>query len=209
MQIDFAGLAPRERYKLVVASIVPRPIALVSTLGAGGQPNAAPFSFFNAICDDPPAVAIGVNSGVPGRTKDTARNIRESGEFVVNLVDEALAPGMNVCGTDVGPDVDEIALAGLATAASLKVRPPRIAEAPIALECRRMVTVELAVGRNLVVGEVVAMHIRDDLYDAGRGYVRTEKAGLVARMHGLGWYARTSDLFDMPRRRVDEFDPGR
>lgn len=208
MQIDFAELTPRERYKMVVASVVPRPIALVSTRGAGGQPNAAPFSFFNAICDDPPALAIGVNSGGPGRTKDTARNIRESGEFVVNLVDEALAPRMNVCGTDFGPEVDEIALAGLTAVHGFKVRAPRIAEAPIAFECRRMVTVKLAVGRNLVVGEVVTMHVRDDLLDRERGYIRTEKAGLIGRMHGLGWYARTTDLFEMPRRRVDEFDTG-
>lgn len=206
MQIDFAQLAPRDRYKLIVGSVVPRPIALVSTCDAAGKPNAAPFSFFNAICDDPPLVVIGVNSSAPGHVKDTARNIRASGEFVVNLVDEALAPKMNVCGVDFGPDVDEFAVAGLTPLAGVKVRAPRAAEAPIAFECRRLVTLEVAIERNLVVGEVVYMHARDDLVDRDRCHVHAERAGLVGRMHGLGWYARTVDLFDMPRRRKEEFD---
>jgi flavin reductase (DIM6/NTAB) family NADH-FMN oxidoreductase RutF len=206
MKIDFSDIAPRERYKLLVNCIVPRPIALVSTFGTDGRPNAAPFSFFNAICDDPPAVAIGVNSSAPGHVKDTARNIRASGAFVVNLVDEAISAQMNVCGVDFGPEVNEIELAGLTAVPGVKVKAPRIVEAPISFECRRIVTVELGVERNLVVGEVVYLHIRDDLIDAGKLHVHADKTGLIARMHGLGWYARTSDLFDMPRRRKEEFD---
>lgn len=199
MEIDFERLDPRQRYKLLVGCVVPRPIALVSTAGLDGRSNAAPFSFFNAVSDDPPAVAIGINSGVPGHVKDTARNIRASGEFVVNLVDEALAARMNVCGVDMPPDVSEFELAGLTPVPGVKVRAPRVREAPISLECRRLVNVEIGIGRNVVIGEIVLLHIRDDLLDAERLHVHGERAGLIARMHGAGWYARTSDLFDMPR----------
>lgn len=205
MQIDFAELAPRDRYKLIVGSVVPRPIALVSTCDAQGRANAAPFSFFNAVCDDPPLLAIGVNSSAPGHIKDTARNIRASGEFVVNLVDEALAPRMNACGVDFGPEVNEFEVAGLTARPGVKVRAPWVGEAPIAFECRRRATLELAIERNLVLGEVVYMHVRDDLVDRERCHVHAERAGLIGRMHGLGWYARTADLFDMPRRRKEEF----
>jgi flavin reductase (DIM6/NTAB) family NADH-FMN oxidoreductase RutF len=198
LQIDYDKITPRERYKLLVSCLVPRPIALVSTAGLDGRRNAAPFSFFNAVSDDPPAVAIGVNSP-PGQTKDTARNIRATGEFVVNLVDEPLAARMNLCGAEVPPDLDEFELAGLTPEPGVKVRAPRVAEAPISFECKRLVNVELGVGRNVVIGEVVYLHIRDDLIDMERLHVHGEKSGLVARMHGLGWYARTSDLFDMPR----------
>lgn len=206
MQIDYADISPRERYKLLVGSIVPRPIALVSTCDLQGRPNAAPFSFFNAVCDDPPAVAIGVNSSALGHIKDTARNIRSSGEFVVNLVDESIAEKMNACGVDFDPEVSEFEIAGFTAEPGVKVRAPRIVEAPISFECRRIVTVELAIERNLVIGEVVYMHIRDDLIDPEKLYVHAEHAGLIGRMHGLGWYARTTDLFDMPRRRKEEFD---
>lgn len=207
MQIDYSSLAPRERYKLLVSCIVPRPIALVSTWNAQKLPNAAPFSFFNAVCDDPPAIAVAVNGMKPGHHKDTARNIRESGEFVVNLVDEAIAEKMNICGADFGPGVSEFEVAGLTPVPGTKVQAPRVAESPIAFECRRLSIVELAPGKNLVVGEVVHLHIRDELVDPVKLHVRTDKAKLIGRMHGTGWYARTSDLFDMPRRKPEEF-PG-
>lgn len=198
MEIDYATISPRERYKLLVGSLVPRPVALVSTIGLDGRHNAAPFSFFNAVCDDPPAVAIGVNSD-PSHTKDTARNIRATGEFVVNLVDEALAARMNLCSAELPADHDEFELAGFTAIAGVKVKAPRVAEAPISFECRRLVNLEIGVGRNVVIGEVVYLHIRDDLIDAERLHVHGHKSGLIARMHGLGWYARTTDLFDMPR----------
>lgn len=199
MEIDFAGLAPRERYKLVVGCLIPRPIALVSTIGLDGRANAAPFSFFNAVSDDPPALAIGINSGIPGHVKDTARNIRASGEFVVNLVDEPLAARMNVCGVDMPVDVSEFEVAGLTPAPGVKVRAPRVLESPISFECRRIVNVEIGVGRNVVIGEVVYLHIRDDLIDIERLHVHGERSGLIGRMHGVGWYARTTDLFELAR----------
>lgn len=199
MEIDFAQLKARERYKLLVGCVVPRPIALVSTVSLEGRTNAAPFSFFNAICDDPPAVAIGINTGSPGHVKDTLRNIRATGEFVVNLVDEPLAARMNVCGVDMPADVSEFDVAALIQAPSVKIRAPRVQEAPISMECRRIVTVEIGLGRNVVIGEVVFLHIRDELVDVQRLHVHGERSGLIGRMHGLGWYARTTDLFDMPR----------
>lgn len=199
MDIDFLSLAPREAYKLLVGSVVPRPIALVSTISLEGASNVAPFSFFNAICDQPPAVALGVNSGRPGHMKDTIRNIRSSGEFVVNLVNEAIAEKMNICGVDFPPETDEFAIADFTPQPGSKVKCPYVAEAPISLECRSLSIIELSPGRNVVLGEVLLMHIRDDLYDAEKNYVLAEKAGLIGRMHGAGWYARTRDLFDMPR----------
>lgn len=199
MEIDYATLTSHERYKLLVAAVTPRPIALVSTADLEGRYNVAPFSFFNAISDDPPAVAIGVNSSRPGHVKDTARNIRSSGEFVVNLVDDSIAAGMNQCGVDYPPDVDEFDLAGFTPLPGVKVAAPRVAQAPIALECRRLVNVELGIGRNVVIGEVVYMHVRDELFDPEKLYIHAERAGLIGRMHGAGWYARTTDLFNMPR----------
>ncbi|NYZ16498.1 flavin reductase family protein [Azospirillum sp. RWY-5-1] len=199
MLFDFADLAPRDRYKLMASTILPRPIAWVVTESPEGRRNAAPFSFFNMFSDDPPVVCLGIGARA-GDPKDTARNIRETGQFVVNLVSEAVAERMNVTAIEFGPEVDELAEAGLETAPSVKVRPPRIACSPVALECERMTILELGPSRSLVVGQVLAMHIHDDaVLDAAKCYVDTPKLGLVARMHGRGWYARSTDLFDMPR----------
>ncbi len=205
MDVDFAPLPVRERYKLLVGSIVPRPIALVSTMGLDGGFNLAPFSFFNAVCDDPPAIVLGINSGIPGVVKDTVRNIRTSGEFVVNLVDEAMAEKMNICAVDFPPETNEFDVAGFTPLPGSKVKVPYVAEAPIALECRRLTITELGVGRNVVIGEVLMMHIRDDLYDKEKNYVLADKSRLIGRMHGAGWYARTSDLFDMPRLTMETY----
>lgn len=197
--IDFAALNPHEGYKLLVGTVTPRPIALATTIDTKGVVNAAPFSFFNAFSDDPPALAMGVNSNDLQPAKDTARNIRETGEFVVNLVDQAIAPKMNICAIDFPPDVDELKEAGLTAVPSVKVKPPRIAESPVSFECVRLATVEIGIGRNLVLGRVVHMHIRDELIDMTKLHIRTDKLDLIGRMHGRGWYARTTDLFEMPR----------
>lgn len=199
MLFDFADLAPRDRYKLMASTILPRPIAWVVTESPEGRLNAAPFSFFNMFSDDPPVVCLGIGARA-GDPKDTARNIRETGQFVVNLVSEAVAERMNVTAIEFGPEVDELAEAGLETAPSVKVKPPRIASSPVALECERMTVLDLGTSRSLVIGQVLAMHIRDDaVLDPAKCYVDTPKLGLVARMHGRGWYARSTDLFDMPR----------
>jgi flavin reductase (DIM6/NTAB) family NADH-FMN oxidoreductase RutF len=196
---DFERLGPQERYKLLTATIVPRPIAWVVTLDLQGNVNCAPFSFFNAFSGAPPVVCLGVGSR-ESRPKDTARNIQQTGQFVVNLVPEALVAQMNVTAIDFGPEVNEVAEAKLVTVPSTKVKPPRIADSPVALECKRLVTLEIGEVRAIVVGEVVAMHVRDDaVIDATRCYINTPLLGLVGRMHGSGWYCRTNEHFDVPR----------
>ncbi len=200
MLFDFETLAPQDRYKLLISTVVPRPIAWVVTQDLNGVLNAAPFSFFNTFANDPPVVVIGIGGRKPGDAKDTGNNISTTGQFVVNLVSHANAQQMNVTAVDFPPERDELAAAGLTTIPSTKVRPPRIAESPVAFECERMMTIELNVDRALVVGRVLALHVRDDcVLNQQRCYIDTPKLELIGRMHGAGWYARTTDLFEMPR----------
>lgn len=206
MQFDFATLSAKDRYKLLVSTVTPRPIAWVVTEGPEGTLNAAPYSFFNAFSNDPPVVVIGIGGREPGDAKDTGNNIRRTGQFVVNLVDEASAAAMNVTAIDFPPDVDELHQAGLHTLPSLHVRPPRIAESPVALECERLAAIDLGNERTLVIGRVLAMHIKDEaVLDPARCYIDTPKLGLIGRMHGAGWYARTTDLFELPRIAAEEW----
>ena len=200
MLYDLATLDAQNAYKLLVSTVVPRPIAWVTTQDLDGSVNAAPFSFFNAVSGNPPVVAIGIGGRAPGDLKDTGGNIRRTGQFVVNMVSDALAAKMNVTAIDFDKSVNELSEAGLTTAPSSKIRPPRIAEAPVAFECERLVIVEVGVERAVVLGRVVAIHIRDEfILDPARCYVDTQKLDLIGRMHGGGWYARTRDSFDMPR----------
>src|SRR5829696_7444583 len=135
--LAFPELEPRE--KLLCATIVPRPIALVTSVGRDGIVNAAPFSFFNVFSEDPPLIVLGLQHKPDQAPKDTTRNIAETGAFVVNLVDEDLAEGMNVCAIDFPPGISEIEAAGLELIAGIDVPVPRITQAPFALECRREV----------------------------------------------------------------------
>ncbi len=200
MFFDFASLPARERYKLLVATVVPRPIAWVVSLGLDGQLNAAPFSFFNAFAGDPPVVGVGIGSHEPGRPKDTRRNIVDTRQFVVNLVSEDMAEAMNVTAIDFEPGVSEISEAGLDTCPSVHVKPPRIAASPVAMECELMQLVELGPDSGLVLGRVLAMHVREDMIlDPVRHYIDTPALKLIGRMHGSSYYARTSDLFEMER----------
>jgi flavin reductase (DIM6/NTAB) family NADH-FMN oxidoreductase RutF len=139
LDLNFADLAPRQRYKLLCGLVVPRPIALVSTLSPDGVVNAAPFSFFNAFSENPALIVLGLQHNEDGSPKDTTRNNHVSGEFVVNLVDEAIAEAMNITATDFPPEESEPAIANLRLAASTLVKPPRLADAPAAFECRRVV----------------------------------------------------------------------
>jgi flavin reductase (DIM6/NTAB) family NADH-FMN oxidoreductase RutF len=171
--------------------------------------NAAPFSFFNAVSGDPPIVVIGIGGRGPGESKDTAVNIRNRPEFVVNLVSAACAEPMNVTAIEWGPDVRELEEAELTPVPSEKVKPPRIAESPVALECVRHVTVELGTDRSVVFGRVVAMHVRDDaVLDPAKCYIDVRKLDLIGRMHGRGWYAHTREQFEMPRIAVEEWRGG-
>lgn len=208
MLFDMATLSADNRYKLLTATVVPRPIAWITSLDAEGTLNAAPFSFFNALVGDPPIVGIGIGGRhpgrAPGRWKDSAANIRARGEFVVNLVPYDLREQMNITAVEFDEAVDEAAEAGLQTLPSTKVAPPRIAQSPVSLECERFVMLEVATDRTIVLGRVVAMHVRDDaVLDAERCHIDTPKLDLIGRMHGRGWYARTTDRFEMPRIAVE------
>lgn len=200
MQFDFAEISAKDRYKLMVSTILPRPIAWVVTRSAAGVVNAAPYSFFNGVGGDPPLVSISIEGkGGDGR-KDTAVNIRESGQFVVNLVDDATAHAMVVTAADFAPAVSETEQAGLATTPSVRIAPPRITASPVAFECETYQIVELPQNRDLVIGRILLMHVADPaVLDAAKHYIDTPKLDLVGRMHAGGWYTRTRDRFEIPR----------
>jgi flavin reductase (DIM6/NTAB) family NADH-FMN oxidoreductase RutF len=206
MLFDFDALTAQERYKLLVATVVPRPIAWVVTQDLNGVLNAAPYSFFNAFANDPAVLVIGIGGRKPGDAKDTGANIRETGQFVVNLVNADSGAQMNITAIDFPPEVNELYQAGLTTLPSTKVRPPRIAESPVAFECERLMTVELNTDRSLVMGRVVAMHVRDDcVMDAERCYIDTPRLDLIGRMHGTGGYVRTTDRMEIPRIKPEDW----
>jgi flavin reductase (DIM6/NTAB) family NADH-FMN oxidoreductase RutF len=199
MIIDTEGRGRTDMYKLLIGSVVPRPIAWVSTVDAEGRCNLAPFSFFQAICPDPPTVIVSVGRRANGERKDTALNALATGEFVVNIVDLALAEAMNATSADFPYGMDEFEMAGLATTPSQRVRPPRVAEAPIALECR--LSQSLPVGRGpddylLLFGEVLALYVRDDLYENGR--INHALLQPVGRLAG-NQYSKPGEIFDLIR----------
>jgi flavin reductase (DIM6/NTAB) family NADH-FMN oxidoreductase RutF len=201
MHFDLAKMPKQDGYKLLISTVVPRPIALATTVDANGHVNAAPFSFFNAVSSDPPVVVLGINGVGPtgGGYKDTGENIRQTGEFVVNLVDEDLAERMNICAVDFPTEVGELDPAKLTAIPSAGVKPPRIAESPVSFECVRITGLSLGGNSMMEVGRVIHIHIRDDLMDMEKLYVKTDQIHLVGRMHGRGWYTRTRDLFLMDR----------
>lgn len=199
MRFDFSRLKPFERYKLLSSTITPRPIAWVSTIGADGVRNAAPFSFFNVFGEDPPVVGFSAIDRAPGDKKDTGRNVRDTGVFVVNLVDEDRINQMNVTAAEFTQEVDEFSRSGLASEASLTVAAPRIAESPVSMECRLHSIVPLGESRSLILGTVLMMHIRDDMIaDAGRFHINTQKLRLIGRAQG-NTYVRTGDTFELER----------
>lgn len=185
MRIDFADIDRKLKYKIMTAAIIPRPPALVTTVDPDGVPNAAPYSFFNGMSDDPPIVALGIARRDSGPKKDTGRNIEETNEFVAHIVDAGIFEGMLVTASETPAGVNELALAGLKTVPSDHVQPPRIVDAPVAFECRRYVTVQCGVARDIVLGEVLAAHVREDLWDGGKEYIRWGEGQLpVGRLFG-------------------------
>ncbi|GGB17611.1 flavin reductase family protein [Allosediminivita pacifica] len=185
---------PRDRYKMMSGAIVPRPIALVTTVAEDGTLNAAPISFFNCLSADPGILALGVETRDDGSIKDTGTNIRLAGEFCVNMVSEAMFEAMRICAQPEAPEVDEIALSGLTPVPSTSIAPPRLAEAPAAFECKRHVTLEISASRQIVLGRVTWMHYREDVIDAEKSYIRQERMNLVGRMSGPS-YVRLNDIF--------------
>lgn len=200
MTIDPAGQQARDVYKLLVGAIVPRPIAFVSTLSRDGIRNLAPFSFFTAISANPPVICF--SPMVPGsgrQRKDTLNNIAETEEFVVNIVSEDFGPQMNVTSAEFPPEVDEFAASGLTPVQSEVVRPPRVGESRVQMECRLVQIVAVStkpLGGSLVLGEVVRFHVEDALLDGFK--IDPDQLRAIGRMGGPT-YVRTTDRFDMER----------
>jgi flavin reductase (DIM6/NTAB) family NADH-FMN oxidoreductase RutF len=204
LTFDFATLPGPQRYKLLTGLVVPRPIALVTTLGPGGIVNAAPFSFFNVFSEDPPLVVLGLQSKPDGTPKDTPTNLRETGSFVVNLVDEALGERMNVCAVDFPRDVSEIEAAGLTLLPGVTGPVPRIAEAPAALECRHYLTLEVSRARRLSIGQIVYLHARAGILDPATLRVNIGAYRPLARLYG-NLYARLGEVFALTRLSYEEW----
>lgn len=200
MELDLTGPLRDDAYMILAGLVTPRPIALVTTVDPDGRVNAAPFSFFNVLGDSPPIVGFCPGDREPGVPKDTARNIRLTHEFVVNLVDESIAEKMNLCAATLPPGENELVHAGLTPLPSSVVKPPRIAEAPASLECRSHSILEIGDNR-LIIGEVLRVHVRDGIFDTEKWHVRPEHYHPVARMQSPNWYARTRDMFEMERPR--------
>ena len=193
MEIDFSQLTAHQRYKLMASLIVPRPIALVTTLGTGGVANAAPFSMFNMLGEDPPIVMLSINRLQDGRLKDTAANILARGEFVVHLCDEPMAAQMHACGEALPPEVSELARVGFHAVPAQTVAPPRIAEAPVAFECVLHEKLETD-SRLIFIGRVQWLSARDGLVDRETWRVRLQDYHPVGRF-GASFYVTTRDRF--------------
>lgn len=207
MDIAAAALPPDRMYKLLISTVMPRPIALVSTLNTDDSVNAAPFSFFNVFSEAPPLVILGIegsrrSGGCP--LKDTSRNIAERGEFVVNLVNRAIADKMVACAVPFPEGVSEFAEAGLTRRPSRQIATPGILESPVSFECRLYSNQTLPEGRNLVAGEIVHLHIQDHLIDENL-HVDVAALDVIGRMNGNGWYATTRDRFQIANMTVAEW----
>jgi len=203
VEIDPQSFGQTAVYKLLIGCVVPRPIAWVSSIDADGVRNLAPFSYFMAITDDPPTIAFSSSlrgeRGAERTKKDTLRNVEAMREFVVNVVDDALAEQMNLTSGDYPPEVDEFAVTGLTAAASAKVKPPRVADAPISMECRLVQIIPVGnAPANLVIGEIVHFHVRDGLYDASTGRIDLHRLHPVGRLAG-NLYTHVHDIFEMKR----------
>jgi flavin reductase (DIM6/NTAB) family NADH-FMN oxidoreductase RutF len=200
MLIDVAGADVLDVYRALIGVVTPRPIAWATTVDEQGRVNLAPFSFFNAFGSNPPVVVFSPTLRRDRTDKDTLRNVRATGEFVLNAVVESLAEAVNLSAKELPPGESEVELTGLTLSPSLKVRPPRIAEAPAHLECKVLQIVPVGDGptsANLVIGEVLLIHVDDAMLD-DQGRVDPRKLKTIARLGG-DWYCRTSDLFEMKR----------
>lgn len=198
--VDPTSAAPANIYKLLIGTVVPRPIAFVSTLSTDGVPNLAPFSFFNVICANPPVVSFACGVRVP--TKDTLANARATGEFVVNIVTEEIAEHMNLTSGEYDAGVNEFEVSGLTPVASELVRPPAVLESPVNMECKVLQILDVStepLGGSLVIGEVVRFHVARGVFDNFRIDPDTLRA--IGRMGGSG-YTRTRDRFEMIRPQV-------
>lgn len=197
MELNVTSLTTLERYKLLTGLIFPRPIALVSTRSQNGVANCAPFSWFNAVCEDPPLVVISFGPRTDGEVKHSLANILRTGEFVVNLVDEAIANGMHISSNEVPESVSEFTEAGFTETPSTVVSHPRIAEAPVSFECRLFKRVEIGPTRDIILGEILHVHARDGLLDPDTKRVSEDDYFPVGRLYGTR-YCTSRQRFDLP-----------
>lgn len=201
MEIAPENIPWQSAYKILIGSIVPRPIGWISTVSPAGQPNLAPFSFFNAVCGNPPHILFcPMVRSTDGSPKDTLANVRQTGEFVVNIATEDLAQAVNLSSTEFPADVDEFAVTGLTPAPSRRVQPPRVAESPINMECRVAHIIDIGSipgSGSVVIGQVVYLHIREDVL-IGEDKIDLKKLRPIARLAGSA-YARVTDVFEMER----------
>jgi flavin reductase (DIM6/NTAB) family NADH-FMN oxidoreductase RutF len=214
MDINVSELPHREIYNILLSSVAPRPIAWVSTLSASGQPNLAPFSFFNCVCAAPPLLAFATafrmpgNAGAcgaeaPGEAKDTLRNVRETKEFVVNVVTYDLLEPMNASSGEYDSSVNEFELARLTPQPSKIVRPPRVGESPVSFECKLRQILDFSPApesSSLIIGEVVAIHIDDAHLKDGR--IDRDSLDLIGRMGGMQ-YTRTTERVEKVRPKIE------
>lgn len=204
VDFDFSRLGEREKYKLLIGAVVPRPIAWVTTVDKAGRVNAAPFSFFNCLSAEPAILALGVEYRPSGFSKDTGRNIRDTQAFTVNIVSGALMDAMNVTAVPFDAGVDELAHAGLRTRPGVKVPSPAIAESPAAFECRHHVTLSIGNSREIILGEVVYAHLHRGIVNE-RLHVDHVGLDAIGRMGGHG-YATTRDYFELPTMTVEQWE---
>ena len=186
-------------YRVLTGVVVPRPIAFVSTVSTDGVANLAPYSFFNAVAYNPPTVVFSSSRHVPHKSKDTLRNVEETGEFVVNIVVDDIAEAMNSTAAEYPEDVDEFEVAGLTAVPSDLVKPPRVAESPVNMECRLNQVIELGEGpgsHGLVIGTIVLMHVRDDIISGHR--INHQLMRPTGRLAG-SMYCHTADTFELVR----------
>jgi flavin reductase (DIM6/NTAB) family NADH-FMN oxidoreductase RutF len=218
MDLAASTLPHRELYNILINAVVPRPIAWVSTVSASGRHNLAPFSFFNAVCAKPPLLAFAPGMRAPHKSeaavdeaeghpgvhvKDTLRNIRETKEFVINVVTYELAEAMNLTSGEYDPSIDEFELARIASAPSNVVGPRRVAESPVSFECKLHQVLDFnpaPEGSSLVIGEIVSVHIDERHLKEGR--LDRDSLDLVGRMGGMQ-YSRTTERFEMVRPKVE------
>jgi flavin reductase (DIM6/NTAB) family NADH-FMN oxidoreductase RutF len=200
--IRFSEITARQAYKVMIGTVVPRPIAWVTTISPDGVVNAAPYSFFNCLSADPPILALGVENKPDLSFKDTAYNIRHTEVFTVNIVDFANLEAMAATAAPFDPDVDELKMAGLAAVKGTMVACPRIAEAPVAFECRRHISVAVSSAREIILGRIEMAHVREDIIDLETYYSNSEKLDAIGRMGGDG-YSMTRSVFDLPTPSVE------
>lgn len=197
MELSVSELAPNERYKILAGLVFPRPIALISTYSKSGVANCAPYSFFNAVCEDPVLVVVSFSARSDGKRKHSLANIVRTGAFVVNLVDEQIANGMHISSAELPEEVSEFGQAGFTVAPCRRVEHPRIAEAPISFECRLFQRIEVGSAREIVLGEVLHIHAREGLIDPNTRRVSEDQYLPVGRLYGTR-YCTTRQRFELP-----------